>query len=163
MKKKTLKDKKLEGTARADRSGVIPSTDIIPEPSPKLPNEARKYYDAFARHLADNNSLQAIDGMLIERAAKCFHELQLAEDEKAAQGNGGNIAISSKGVPYVSPYFNTVQALEKKFLDFCAQLGVGPKARHLMSGTFEKKQEEERKDPLADLMPGQSKGSTTVS
>ena len=159
MKKKTTTQKELEGTARKDRAGAIPTTSKIPQPSANLPKAAIPYYNELAEHLASNDALQAVDRLILERAAKCAMSLDKSEQDLS---KFGQIAISEKGAPYVSPYFNVMASLEKRFIEYCNLLGVSPKARHLMSGTFEKKVEE-KPDAIKSLLKPRTEQNTNVA
>lgn len=147
-RKKNSKDKEIEGTARKDRSGMIPASDKIPAPSKSLSQDARAYYFEISQHLLDNGAIQDVDRLIIERAAKCYADLLTADEELK---KNGAISTGKNGSKYIGPYFNLVQSLEKRWQDYCKELGIGPKSRHLMSGTFEKPEAEET-DELAALM-----------
>lgn len=153
--KKSSKQKELEGTDRPDRSGEIPSVDEIPAPSKGFPREARPFYDLFAQHLLDNKALQNVDSIVLERAAKCALRLDKAEKEMDAKGA---IQTYKTGNRNISPEYTLFDKTEKRFLEYCSLLGISPKARHLMAGSFEKKKET-KKDPFA-MIGGHQPGAS---
>lgn len=56
----------------------------------------------------------------------------------------GDIQTYKTGNRNVSPEFTIFTKTESRFLDYCSLLGISPKARHLMSGTFSKPAETEK-------------------
>ena len=152
MRKKSEKDKKVEGTKRRDRSkkATVVSISKIPTPPTYLSVRGKKIFKEIFNHVKNNGAL-SIDTFMVASASFCLSEIEkyrkylMQEPYRAIQKY-------KTGAKNISAELVALQRYEAQFFKYSEYLGLDIRSREkLMS--FEVK-EDEGADPIMRLLNG---------
>lgn len=156
MKRKSDKEKRVQGTARPDRVKAVKvvSLSSMPQPAAWLEDDARVYYRQICKHLQEAGALHDIDSIMVSMCANALFQyarLAIILNRPSRKGRaGGVIQVFKTGARQVSPEFTALKEFAKQYQDFSKLLGLDPKSREALLA-FTQEPEEER-DPLDDLL-----------
>lgn len=151
--RKTIEQKKKEGTYRADRDKRTKA--IVIEGLPDAPDYIREnvrawqIYNQLSNYLKKHNALAMVDAHLIAQAAGqgAIYEKTLGQilaDPSCAK------QVSQTGLESASMTYKMMMDSQDKFFRACKELGVGPKARERIMSFIIKVDDKE--DKLSKLV-----------
>lgn len=162
MKRKTGKEKRIQGTARKDREKKtkVVSISELPDPATWLHKEAHEIYFEICRHLKKVKALHMIDGHVVSMAANALYQygkMAIVVNRPSRKGRaGGPIQVFKSGARQISPELSAMKEFAKQYAEFSKVLGLDPKSREALLAFTE--EEDEEKDPMDELVNGKKIG-----
>lgn len=146
--KKSLTQKKLEGTARADRISGDVGDCLTLEPQSFITEKQRPFFDAIVEHLNANNATQKIDTFVVSQCA--YYLWVFHESATRINKSGELVQTFENGTQQVHPNITNLQKANEKLEKLFDRLGMDPKSRSQLD-IFQKKSNT-KKDALSDLL-----------
>lgn len=149
MRKLSVKEKQQRGTLRADQAYKPARAEYegYPDPPRKLTEAQTATYKQICNYLKNYGALMDADAILIAPLAVAISLQNEAADLLAEHGL---IQVFKNGTRNVSPELSAFEKASALVAKLARELGVGVRSRDGLSVFLDV--EEERPDPLADLM-----------
>ena len=149
-RRKSITEKKKQGTARADRAKTVKRTtpDHWPAPDIDLNETEQAAYSGLCRHLEEAGALFDVDRHLMTLAAVNIAQGVIAMGQLREQGP---IQEFENGTRNVSPEYSIFEKCMAAHIRYSRLLGLDPRSRSDLD-YFMQEQEEDKVDPIAEAL-----------